>query len=67
MDAKVSTFLNSMAENELSNTSKMYFSSDSGYLDTNEKIAFWKDFVASYDRYVLGYDSRWHQIIVDDV
>lgn len=67
VDAKVSTFLNSMAENELSNTSKMYFSSDSGYLDTNEKIAFWKDFVASDDRYVLGDDSRWHQIIVDDV
>ncbi len=45
LETDVSTFINSGHEAELSNTSKMYFKSDSGYLDTAGKsdtgITFW--------------------------
>ncbi len=72
LETDVSTFINSGHEAELSNTSKMYFKSDSGYLDTAGQIRHWNNFLESHERYVLIKDGEtatgddsWRKIVVD--
>lgn len=73
LETDVSTFINSGHEAELSNTSKMYFKSDSGYLDTAGQIRHWNNFLESHERYVLIKDGEtatgddsWRKIVVDE-
>lgn len=73
LQTEVSTFTNSGVETEISNKSKLYFNSNSGYLDTSEQIRFWNNFLESDERYVLVHDKQqpnvndiWHRIAIDE-
>lgn len=73
LQTEVSTFTNSGVETEASNTSKLYFNSNSGYIDTSEQIKFWNNFLESDERYVLDNDKqsptandKWHEIAIDE-
>ncbi len=73
LQTEVGTFTNSGVETETSNTSKLYFNSNSGYIDTSEQIRFWNNFLESDERYVLDNDKqppitndRWHKIAIDE-
>ena len=66
IESETQVFVTSGIEEELANDSTMDFEQNSGHIDSIGMGAYWLEFFASKERYVIEKDGSERQIIVDE-
>ncbi len=66
IESETQVFVTSGIEEELANDSTMNFEQNSGHIDSIGMGAYWLEFFASKERYIIEKDGSERQIIVDE-
>ena len=66
IESETQVFVTSMIEEELANDSTMTFEQNSGHIESAGMGAYWLDFLASKERYIIEKDGSEKAIVVDE-